>query len=89
MELKTLEHQILVFHQFRDSFFDIINLRQNKIFNLRRIRDKRIGCADSFNGRVEVFKQFVADSRRLGEERDAVVATVARAVVTAYQKALT
>ncbi len=55
--------ETLVFHQFSYSFLNIFDLRQNEIFDLRRVGDKRIGCADAFDGRVQKFKKFVGDSR--------------------------
>ncbi len=47
---------LLVFHQFPRRFFDVFDLRQDEIFDLRRVGDERVGRADAANRSVEIFE---------------------------------
>ena len=61
--LFVLKNEFLVSLQIENRILHVVRLRQNVIFDLRRVGDKSVGCADSFDGRFQIFKQFVSYSR--------------------------
>src|SRR5690349_17460264 len=46
-----------------DRLQDVVRLRENRVFQLRRIGDRRVERADATDGRVEILKQLVGDTR--------------------------
>lgn len=60
----SLPDRFLILHQFCGGFFDVFDLRQDEIFDFRRVSDERVRRADAFDRSVQIFEQFVRDSRR-------------------------
>src|SRR5205085_6659380 len=49
--------------KLRDGAGHVFDLREDVVFNLRRVGDKGVERGDAADGRVQVFKQFVRDAR--------------------------